>query len=682
MNQFQQLTYLLKGSVSHKVCRTGTTIFFISLVLLLAGCEREPNLYLHQGGKETTMDLPKIDLELKVLWDYEFKYDVVYDWEAEWKYGWDDEDNKLFGKIGYTEPSVFEIRRYFTQDVQYGAHEAPYKNLIQSKQLTANYDFGFWDILAWNDIQTADGIQSVRIDESSTYEYVTANTGQTMFPSKYNASQFSNSFYQPEELFAGYEKGIEINRNLDGFVFDENRNCWVRKLEMQIQPVTYIYLTQIILHNNRQHTRIVTGIDGSGNLSGMARSVNLNTGVTGRDAITVNYNMRMKFDQQMKDGEKVDIIGGRVLTFGMPKLNPSRLDNHSYMESLAKVRDADLNNIKDEVRDIIEKYRKEGKLQAADTGVEPSSSESTQNTTDLESSSNTTSVNEKYDPEKTMLQVKENHVTASLPGKSGTLTIEADITGNTDDVSKGVLKKCNISEKDICSWFGGKDGWEKSVTDETVWENKEKGLQLFISDGMIECDGLSEKDLGFLGENTEDEKLNIINQLFSKADLSGTSVRKPISDMTEGYDYYDTEVLLNGIPAGGLSQYHYQGSTGFGLKPEDCYFKIPIPLQVKEKETVTMLPMEEIMKSVEQYVKEGKIGFFTEEDTTEKTEPITIPVTKIRLKYYIDETADGIVYRPVWSFCCPYQWKDSPEEQELFYIDGETGALIRDAFGW
>ncbi len=73
-----------------------------------------------------------------------------------------------------------------------------------------------------------------------------------------------------------------------------------------------------------------------------------------------------------------------------------------------------------------------------------------------------------------MLQVKENHVTASLPGKSGTLTIEADITGNTDDVSKGVLKKCNISEKDICSWFGGKDGWEKSVTDETSGKIKKK----------------------------------------------------------------------------------------------------------------------------------------------------------------------------------------------------------------
>ena len=341
-----------------------------------------------------------------------------------------------------------------------------------------------------------------------------------------------------------------------------------------------------------------------------------------------------------------------------------------------------LNN---EVRDIIEKYRKEGKLLAEDTGVEPTSDsldESTQETTSSESSLDSTEVNEKYDSETTVLQIKESHVTASLPGKSGTLTIEADIIGSTSDVSKGILEKCNVSEEEIRSWFGGKDGWEKSVTDEMVWENKEKGLQLFISDGMIECDGLSEKDLGSLGKSTEDEELNIINQLLSRANLTGTSVRKSISDMEVGYDYYDTEVMLNGIPAGGLSQYRYQGSTGFGLKPEDCYFKIPIPLQVKEKETVTMLPMEEIMKSVEQYVKEGKIGFFTEEDTTEKTEPITIPVTKIRLKYYIDETADGIVYRPVWSFCCPYQWKDSPEEQELFYIDGETGALIRDAFGW
>ena len=168
----------------------------------------------------------------------------------------------------------------------------------------------------------------------------------------------------------------------------------------------------------------------------------------------------------------------------------------------------------------------------------------------------------------------------------------------------------------------------------------------------------------------------------SESSLDSTEVRKSISHMTEGYDYYDTEILLNGIPVGGLSQHGYLGNAGFGPAPEDCYFNIPIPLQLKVEETVTMLPMEEIMKSVEQYVKEGKIGLFTEQDTAEETESTTIPVTKICLEYYIDETADGITYRPVWSFRCPYQWKDSPDEQELFYLDGETGALIRDAFGW
>lgn len=55
-----------------------------------------------------------------------------------------------------------------------------------------------------------------------------------------------------------------------------------------------------------------------------------------------------------------------------------------------------------------------------------------------------------------MLQVKENHVTASLPGKSGTLTIEADITGNTDDVSKGVLKNAIYQRKTSAPGLAGK----------------------------------------------------------------------------------------------------------------------------------------------------------------------------------------------------------------------------------
>lgn len=319
----------------------------VAMCLLLfaaMGCEREPPLHLHHGGTDITTDVPVVDLDLNVIWDYLFAYDTEYDWQAEWLYGWDDTDIALSGKIGYTEPQSFNIRRYYNATSPLAPHTSPFRNHIEGKFLSAKYDFGFWDILAWNDILTSDGIQSIRIDEETTYDYVTAYTGQSMIPAMYSAPRYTRAFYQPEELFAGYEKGLEINSNLDGFTFDPERNCWVKHLDMTLQPVTYIYLVQVILHNNNRAGRKVTGIDGVSNFSGMARSVNLNTGVTGSEAITVNYNVRMKFDRKTQKQETVDIIGGKLLTFGIPNLNPYKLSTRAYSESLAKVEAADKGN--------------------------------------------------------------------------------------------------------------------------------------------------------------------------------------------------------------------------------------------------------------------------------------------------------------------------------------------------
>lgn len=331
-------------SVRQQACSRAVAVCFVITSIFTISCEREPMLHLHKGGTDILVELPDIDLELQLLWDYLFSYDVEYDWQSEWLYGWDETDNELFGPLGYQEPTDFNIRRYFTNDVQFGQHTAPYKHYITGKTLSAQYDFGFWDILAWNEIHTSDGVQSVRIDETATYDYVTAYTGQTMMPARYNAPRYTRAFYQPEALFAGYESGIGINRNFDGFTFDEDRKIWVRKLNMTLQPVTYIYLPQIILHNNNRNHRIVTAIDGNADLSGMSRSVNLNTGVTGPDAITVNFNMRMKFDRNGRSNDKVDIIGGKVVTFGIINLNPHKLNTRAYAESMQKVMAADKNN--------------------------------------------------------------------------------------------------------------------------------------------------------------------------------------------------------------------------------------------------------------------------------------------------------------------------------------------------
>ena len=101
---------------------------------------------------------------------------------------------------------------------------------------------------------------------------------------------------------------------------------------MVLEPITYIYLTQVILHHNRGK---ITGVDGSGKLSGMARSTVVNTGIAGEDLITVYFNTRFKKNCDM-NGESVDIAGGRLLTFGMCGMNANRIQHIEDVKDEAK----------------------------------------------------------------------------------------------------------------------------------------------------------------------------------------------------------------------------------------------------------------------------------------------------------------------------------------------------------
>jgi len=287
-------------------------MFLVLGLLALTACRREPDLHLYEEAN-VTFDLPVVDLELEVYWNYEIGFDATYDWRAEWYYGWDETDRQIFGEIGYTEPTAFNLRRYYTGSVPYAPHTSVLSDRIEGTTFQGRYNWGFWDILVWNDIMTLDGVQSLNFDETTSLDYVTAYTNQSMQSSRYQAPRYTRSFYEPEALFTAYDQAIEINSNLEGFEYDEARGVWVKKLPMVLLPITYIYLTQVILHNNRGR---ISSIDGSSNLSGMARSVTLNTGQAGPDAITVYYKSRLKKDCD-KQGELVDIVGGRLMTFGL-----------------------------------------------------------------------------------------------------------------------------------------------------------------------------------------------------------------------------------------------------------------------------------------------------------------------------------------------------------------------------
>lgn len=294
---------------------------------MMYGCIREPELHL-PGSVSPEITIPVVDLDLEAYWNYELEYGVVYDWRAEWYYGWDHEDSLVFGPIGYTEPNVFHLRRYFTQGIPYAPHSSVIANTVEGKTFRGSYNWGFWDILVWNDVTTPDGVQSLNFDEQTSLEYVRAYTNQSMMTTRYQAPRYTHSFYQPEDLFSAYEQAIDINRDLRGFEYDAENNVYVRKLSMVLEPITYIYLTQVILHNN--HSKIV-GVDGTANLSGFGRSTVVNTGITDDDVITVYYNTRFKTNCD-KNGEAVDIAGGRLMTFGICGQNANRIKKREDVE--------------------------------------------------------------------------------------------------------------------------------------------------------------------------------------------------------------------------------------------------------------------------------------------------------------------------------------------------------------
>ena len=304
---------------------------FMGLLGLLGmgfgSCTPEPPLHLYDA-QEAMIELSVVDLDFESYWGTVMDLNTNMEIESNWYYGWDAVDVATHGEIGYTLPTVFEVRRYYTGEVPYAKHTGVIRDTIHGNSFQGMYDWGFWDMMLWNEIDAKDGVQSIIIDENSTLDSVFAYTNATMRSTRYNAPRFTHAFNAPEPLLVVYEQGIEINKNLDGFVFDEERNAWVRTLKMTLRPVTYIYLTQVILHNNRGR---ISSIDGNADLSGMARSTNMNTGRAGDDAITVFFNVNFKKDRD-KDGEKVDIIGGRVLTFGICGLQANKISSPSEVK--------------------------------------------------------------------------------------------------------------------------------------------------------------------------------------------------------------------------------------------------------------------------------------------------------------------------------------------------------------
>ena len=324
LKHYQQALITLSSSLFALLCSLFT----------LQSCIEPP---LKLPAQEVLVDMPIVLVDLDVVWNLDI------DWKTQWYYDWDEKDQELWGDIAYPTPTNYEVRRYFLGSQPRVPHTSVDGFTIYGTHFRRTYEFGYYDMLLWSNIDSKDGTQVVTVDETDLDE-VTASTTVTRGMSRVmrstvvttKASMLSSAghaesdvvtglYNQPEIFYASYPRDIYISREQKDYdYFDENEQCWVKRINCELDPRVYIYLVQVIIKNNNGK---IVGCTGDNAISAFANSTSVNTGHTSNKPVLVYFGTRFKKDKDF-EGSKVDIIGGKFTTYGL-------CDMDSYLQTKA-----------------------------------------------------------------------------------------------------------------------------------------------------------------------------------------------------------------------------------------------------------------------------------------------------------------------------------------------------------
>ena len=289
---------------------------------LLAGCRIEPPLNLHIE-RHVNVGVPWVKPDLNVFWSYEDDGD----WQANWSYGWDDTDKSTYGDYGYSAPTTYYIRRYFKGSNPDGPRLSVVRHTASQSYLTAQYEFGYYDFLTWTGNKSLDEVVNNEFTESSDYTTVMLTTNKSPYVINRAATNLSQTYYEPDEVFRWAKDNVYVSENPDHYDgYDAQKNVYTMNLAGKLEPIVYIYLPQVVLYNNKGR---ITSVDGNASVGGMSKSVNVSTGMTSDEPINVFFATRMKKNQELANGKKVDVIGGRFTTFGLCNTKPNEITKAS-----------------------------------------------------------------------------------------------------------------------------------------------------------------------------------------------------------------------------------------------------------------------------------------------------------------------------------------------------------------
>jgi hypothetical protein len=252
--------------------------------------------------------LPQVDTDIDVAWD------VHTDVQVKYHFGWDETDAALWDSLEYPMPKLIEVRRYYTGENPDGAIVGKDGFTIDTPSFRKYFQFGYYNILFWSDVDFKGESPNVQIDESNPNNVIAYTNGSKGFNGRSeNDDAIIGLHDQPEMMYGAYPKDVHISENLNDYEYDAENNVYIKHIEAILKPLVYMYLVQIVLHNNES---IVQDVDGNAAITSLARGTIVNTGHTLDDACMVYMPTRMKKGIKI-DGEEVDIVGGRLNTFGL-----------------------------------------------------------------------------------------------------------------------------------------------------------------------------------------------------------------------------------------------------------------------------------------------------------------------------------------------------------------------------
>lgn len=310
-------------------------VIVIVFVIVNAVSCIEPPIHWPEGEPQTDVEV-EIQLELNT----EIQWNINTEWKKHWFYGWDSTDSLLWGKIEYPIPTSFEARRYFLGDTPGAKHGQVEPFQVYENPFKRKYKFGYYDLLLWSEIDSPTDKQNVTIDESNMQEITASSTfkkGMKKVETAYDVvpgirlltasadkdTKATLLFDQPEIFYSAYPQNIHISNDMSDYEWNEATHTYIKKIKCMLQPLVYTYLVQVIFKNNGDGR--IAGTSGDNAMSNISSGTSVNFGKTWDAPSVVYYEGRMKKDilfnhedtLGIKKGEHVDIIGGKLTTYGL-----------------------------------------------------------------------------------------------------------------------------------------------------------------------------------------------------------------------------------------------------------------------------------------------------------------------------------------------------------------------------